>query len=203
MTKVVFCFEFMKTTIYLMRHGGVDNPQNLLYERLPGFPLSEKGKKQVVEVAERLKTQSIPFCRIVSSPLERARQTADIVADKISLKVETDERLTEWGTGKWKGMPLNQFVNESGYYTKPIKMDGLEPHEQAAERVLSVIKELLHECAGKTSLVVSHRESLVSAILKLQKVDYSQIHELKLPLAGIWKLEFEGDEFVKAEPLED
>ncbi|MDD2785328.1 MAG: histidine phosphatase family protein [Patescibacteria group bacterium] len=191
----------MKTTIYLMRHGGVENPQNLMYERLPGFPLSAKGKAQVSEVAKLLEERKITFCQIVSSPLERALQTAEIVGERLHVAVRTDERLTEWGVGDWKGKPLNEFVNDSGYYTKPIKMDGLEPHEHAAERVLQVINELLHECAGKTSLIVSHRESLVSAIYKLQKVDYSKIHELPLPLAGIWKLEFEGDKFLTAEVL--
>ena len=57
-----------KTTIYLMRHGHVHNPQNILYGRLPGFSLSEMGIGQAQAAGEWLADK--PISAIYSSPME-------------------------------------------------------------------------------------------------------------------------------------
>jgi len=188
----------MKTTIYMMRHGGVENPQGILYERLAGFPLSQEGKEQALAMAKKFEAGNIKLCQIVSSPLARTAQTAAIIADHLKVPMRTDERLTEWGVGFWAGRTVKEFYEKSGYYKEPMNMAGLEPHDQTAIRVLSVVDELKRECAGKPSLIVSHRESLASAILKLQGGDYSSIHDVPMPKASVWQLDFADGQFVSA-----
>lgn len=189
----------MKTVIYLVRHGRVENPGKIEYGRLPGFSLSRSGREQAMAIAQKILKDKIDICSVVSSPLERTVQTAEIISRVTGVPFKTDERLTEWDQGPWQGKTTKEFAAQSGYYNVPIKMDGLEPHATAADRVISVIRELLTECAGKSILIVSHRESMASAVLKLQGKDYSLIHDLPMPVASVWELVFEGDQFISAE----
>lgn len=189
----------MQTIIYFVRHGRVENPGKIEYGRLPGFPLSRSGREQAEAIAQKILKEKTDICSIVSSPLERTVQTSEIISQAIGVPFKTDERLTEWDQGPWEGRTTKEFSVQSGYYDVPMKMDGLESHEAAAVRVLAVVKELVVACAGKISLIVSHRESMASAVLKLQGKDYSTIHDLPMPVAGVWELVFDGDQFVSAQ----
>ena len=77
----------------LVRHGEVHNPEKLLYGRLPGFTLSERGRRQAEVTAKFLRGREV--AAIIASPLERAVQTADPIAHWYGLPVETDHRLIE------------------------------------------------------------------------------------------------------------
>ncbi len=81
------------TIVHLLRHGEVYNPDRVLYGRLPGFRLSDRGVEQAEIAAEFLAARDIGY--LVSSPLERARQTAAPLAALTGLDVATDERLIE------------------------------------------------------------------------------------------------------------
>ncbi|MFZ0323396.1 MAG: histidine phosphatase family protein, partial [Actinomycetes bacterium] len=81
------------TTVYLLRHGEVHNPEGVLYGRLPDYHLSELGQKMAERVSEHLAT--IDVGRVVSSPLDRARETAEPIARLHDLEVHTDRRLIE------------------------------------------------------------------------------------------------------------
>ena len=70
----------MQTTLYFVRHGHVENPQQIIYSRLPRFRLSELGLAQAAAAAQILK--DIHPAAIYSSPLLRARQTAQIIASQ-------------------------------------------------------------------------------------------------------------------------
>jgi len=191
----------MQTTIYLLRHGEVANPKQIEYSRLAGFPMTQTGRQQVQATAQKFAGLGIKPCVILTSPLERAQETAQIVAQVLgNAPIKVDERLTEWDQGPWEGKPSEEFYKNSGYYAVPIKMEGLEPHGQAADRVISVIHELVTECDGKPVLIVSHRESMASAVLKLQGKDFSTIHDLPMHVASAWELQFEDNKFVSAEP---
>lgn len=69
----------MAATLYLMRHGHVHNPMKILYGRLPGYHLSELGRQQAHAAGRWLRGK--PLAAIYSSPMERAQQTAGIVAE--------------------------------------------------------------------------------------------------------------------------
>src|SRR5690606_33113408 len=82
-----------ETVVHMLRHGEVANPTRILYGRLPGFRLSPLGEQMALAAAESLAGRDITL--VVSSPLERAVQTAEPVAAKFGLPVEIDERLIE------------------------------------------------------------------------------------------------------------
>ena len=82
------------TTVLLLRHGRTTaNTGGVLAGWTPGVQLDETGTAQVGAVAERL--SKVPLAAVVSSPLERCRQTADAVAQGRDLEVQTDDRLGE------------------------------------------------------------------------------------------------------------
>src|SRR5215470_2236921 len=81
------------TIVHLVRHGEVANPNGILYGRLPGFGLSEDGQIMAKAAADYLAGRDITVLR--SSPLERAVQTAEPIAEQLGLTIEIDERSAE------------------------------------------------------------------------------------------------------------
>ena len=64
-----------RTTIHLMRHGEVHNPEGILYGRLPGYHLSTLGHQMTQQVADVLSASGHDITRVITSPLERARES--------------------------------------------------------------------------------------------------------------------------------
>src|SRR5690348_3567520 len=93
------------TTVWLARHGEVHNPRELLYGRLPRMGLTAEGERQADELARFLARR--PLTAVYSSPLLRARKTAEIILRRQSHlhRVRIDTDLTEIRSG-WQGEPL-------------------------------------------------------------------------------------------------
>jgi probable phosphomutase (TIGR03848 family) len=99
------------TTVLLLRHGRTTaNTGGVLAGWTPGVQLDETGTAQVGAVAERL--ARVPLAAVVSSPLERCRQTADAVARGRDLEVQSDDRLGEARYGDWTGRTIKDLVKE-------------------------------------------------------------------------------------------
>jgi probable phosphomutase (TIGR03848 family) len=99
------------TTVLLLRHGRTTaNAGGVLAGWTPGVLLDETGTAQVQAVGERL--AKVPLAAIVSSPLERCRQTADAIAVGRELAVQSDDRLGEARYGDWTGRTLKELVKE-------------------------------------------------------------------------------------------
>ena len=99
------------TTGILLRHGRTTaNTSGVLAGWTPGVLLDETGAAQVRAVGERL--AKVPLAAVVSSPLERCRQTADAVAEGRDLEVQSDDRLGEARYGDWTGRTLKDLVKE-------------------------------------------------------------------------------------------
>src|SRR5260370_1052318 len=84
-----------RTVVHLLRHGQVDNPRRVLYGRLPGFHLSDEGLLMAKATARHLATRDITA--LFSSPLERARETAEPLSEQFGLPIVIDDRLIEAG----------------------------------------------------------------------------------------------------------
>ena len=97
----------MSCTVHLVRHGEVHNPQHVMYGRLPGYRLSQRGQAQAQAAAQWLKSR--PLAALHASPMQRARETAFILAAKNGdLPVHIDERLIEVNT-PFEGRPLREL----------------------------------------------------------------------------------------------
>ncbi|MDQ1664025.1 MAG: hypothetical protein QOH75_56, partial [Actinomycetota bacterium] len=81
------------TVVHLLRHGEVHNPAGVLYGRLPDYHLSDLGREMADRIAEHVADSDITH--VVSSPLERAQETAAPTAQALGLPVTIDDRLIE------------------------------------------------------------------------------------------------------------
>ena len=81
------------TLVHLLRHGEVHNPDGVLYGRLPGFRLSERGRAQAETVAKSLVDNDVTV--VVASPLQRAQETAAPIAAAHGVEIVTEDRLIE------------------------------------------------------------------------------------------------------------
>src|SRR5690625_2767542 len=84
-----------RTLVHLLRHGEVHNPDSILYGRLAGYNLSDLGNEMARMAADDLVARGANVTHVVSSPLERAQQTAAPIAEAYGLPIVTDERRSE------------------------------------------------------------------------------------------------------------
>jgi broad specificity phosphatase PhoE len=154
---------------HLVRHGEVLNPDHLVYADLDGFGLSDLGRCQAAAAADRLPAQAV----IVSSPLQRAMETAAIIADVAGSPVLVDARLTEWRLGRrWAGHAWEEldaaFPGERvAYLEHPERLAFTEESlAEIADRMAEAIR--LHRSTTAGALVVvSHQDPIQAARLAL------------------------------------
>ena len=151
--------------LYFVRHG--ESVANLLGEFSNSgvkHPLTEKGVEQAQALAQKL--AGIPFEIIYSSPILRARQTAQIVADQLCVPVEVTEALREWSVGIYegttdpKGWELHRQVQEDWFFKdKPEgRMPGGENLIEIKNRFVPFIEKLVEEYqdTSRNILCVAH-----------------------------------------------
>ncbi|MBA3629980.1 MAG: histidine phosphatase family protein [Actinobacteria bacterium] len=161
----------MRTTVHLVRHGQVENPKGVIYGRLPGYHLSERGLLQAQSVAQRLAGADVGG--VWASPLERAQETAAIIATPHGLDVITDERLTESantleGLGRTLGALLRSPKHLWGF-RNPMKPSWGESFAEVKERMLEVIEEAMAACEGRETVIVSHQTPVLVSRLALAR----------------------------------
>ena len=152
----------MKTVIYFIRHGDVYNPTDIVYGRLPGFGLSEKGKKQIEQAAKYLKTQNINF--LYSSPILRAQQTAEIIQKELGLpKINYSEYITEILTsvqGKTSTYAHKTYPNFD-IFAGPGKDITGETIGDVSDRIEQFIYNIQKKYSGKNIVAVTHGDLLM------------------------------------------
>ena len=150
----------MKTIVHLLRHGEVYNPTKILYGRLPGFRLSELGVQMAQAAAESLAGHDLKH--LVSSPLERARQTAEPFIARFGLPLEIDERLIESGNafeGKRVSVGDGALRDPRNWWLlrDPFLPSWGEPYQLIAKRMLAALHAARDAAAGHEALCVSHQ----------------------------------------------
>lgn len=152
-------------TIGLIRHGITDwNVQNRAQGR-SDIPLNAEGRQQAQRVAERLKRESWEI--IISSPLIRARATAQIIAEGISvLDIMEDERICEIDCGHIEGTTEEERLVSWGHSWRELDL-GMERYEDVAERGTQFLEEIMHAYENKNVLVVSHGAVIGLSLQKL------------------------------------
>ena len=149
-----------RTTVHVMRHGEVYNPEGILYGRLPGFGLSEKGQAQANAVADALADHHIVL--VVASPLQRAQETAAPIAARHGLTVETDPNLIE-SANFFEGRrisPGDGALRDPRVWWQlrnPFRPSWGEPYTEIAERMTTAIDKARARAAGHEAVCVSHQ----------------------------------------------
>ena len=148
------------TTVHVLRHGEVHNPTGILYGRLPGYHLSDVGRAMAERIAEHLADSDVTH--VVSSPLERAQETAAPAAAKLGLPVDTDARLIEAGNvfeGNTFGVGDGSLRRPKHWVhlRNPLRPSWGEPYVEIAERMLAAVAAARDAARGHEALCVSHQ----------------------------------------------
>lgn len=157
-----------RTTIWLVRHGEVHNPDSVLYGRLPRFGLSERGRAQAEAIARLLAPRSI--AAVYSSPLLRARTTAGLIADgHRHLRVRIDRDLLEVRSA-WQGRP-NSELEEIGFntYDYPLDPDD-DTLESIRQRMCRWVHRALRRHPGQELVGVSHGDPMLILVAELRGI---------------------------------
>ncbi len=149
-----------ETVVHLLRHGEVHNPRGILYGRLPDFHLSEDGRVMAKTAADFLAGRDVAV--LLSSPLDRALETAAPLAAQAGLEVTVDERLIEpWNhfEGTTFGVgdgALRQPANWP-YLYNPFRPSWGEPYASIATRMRAALAEAAQRAPGREAVCVSHQ----------------------------------------------
>jgi phosphoserine phosphatase len=183
----------LKTEILLIRHGEVNNPKNIEYIRLPGFGLSEIGRKQITNLSLEIKSKNIT--KIYSSPLERTSETAEILSSYLSennikkIPIIYNEDLLEANFYKWQGINRNKRDKDelNGYWNDPLKYSALlgESLKDVQNRMVSQIKKIARLNKGEVIIIVSHSAPIVAARLYFEKIPLENFWNFKSNFASI------------------
>jgi broad specificity phosphatase PhoE len=192
-----------RTTVHVMRHGEVHNPEGVLYGRLPGYRLSEKGQAQAEAVADALADNDIVL--VVASPLQRAQETAAPIAARHGLTVETDPDLIEslnYFEGK-RMSPGDGALRHPRVWWQlrnPLRPSWGEPYTEVAERMLTAVDKARARAAGHEAVCVSHQlpvETLRRALAG-QRL-WHDPRKRKCNLASLTSFVYDGDSLVDVE----
>jgi broad specificity phosphatase PhoE len=141
--------------VHLLRHGKVENPQDILYGRLPDFHLSDEGRAMAVAAAEYFADR--PVVALFASPLDRAQETAAPIAELLGLPIVTDRRLIESGN-RFEGQhhPLRKPANWP-WLLNPLRPSWGEPYREVVARMRSAVIAARKAAAGQEAVCVSHQ----------------------------------------------
>ncbi|RBY75028.1 histidine phosphatase family protein [Geodermatophilus sp. TF02-6] len=185
------------TVVHLLRHGEVANPEKVLYGRLPGYRLSETGQAMALAAAEWFADKDVTH--LVSSPLERARQTTAPIAERLSLPVAVDEGLIEAGNA-FEGLRVgvgDGVLRAPQHWWKlrnPFRPSWGEPYVEIAARMLAAVESARDAARGAAAVCVSHQLPIWTLRLHLEGRRYAHDpRRRQCGLASVTSLTYDGD----------
>lgn len=186
------------TRLLLLRHGQTELSVQRRYSGRGNPPLTELGRQQAARAAERLAAKG-GIAAIVSSPLGRARETAEAAGRALGLPVRVLEGLTETDFGAWEGMTFTEArehdpeLHARWLGDPAVPAPGGESFDQVRERIEGVRRDLVALYPGANVLVVSHVTPIKTLLQLALGVGPSLLYRLHLDLASLSIAEFYPD----------
>lgn len=214
-----------RVTVHLVRHGEVDNPEKILYGRLPGYRLSDRGQAMAERIRDHFLARAASpgarrVVRVVASPMERARQTATPLAEALGLEIVTDGRLIE-AANVFEGQRV--AVGDGAlrsprawrHLYNPFRPSWGEPYEWVAQRMLAAAaaaRDAVREATPPGEepgevVLVSHQMPIWIARLAVENRHlWHDPRRRECALASVTSLHYDGDRvalLTYAEPAAD
>lgn len=185
------------TTVHLLRHGEVHNPEKILYGRLPGYVLSDLGHEMAQRAAGALAGHDIAL--VVSSPMERAQQTAGPVAARHELTIATDDDLIE-AENVFEGQRVSvgdgvlRQPRTWRHLYDPFTPSWGEPYATVAARMQRAVDRARRQVPGREAVLVSHQLPIWVARLSAEgRRLWHDPRSRQCTLASLTSLTYEGD----------
>ncbi|GAB3761657.1 broad specificity phosphatase PhoE [Nocardioides ginsengisegetis] len=198
------------TIVHLLRHGEVHNPEGVLYGQRDGFHLSDLGRRMAEKVADAIKERDI--VHLVSSPLERAQETGQPLADARGLQIVTDPRVIE-STNVFEGKRFGKGDNALKspatwrHLWNPFKPSWGEPYKDIAARMMSAVHDAREAATGHEAVIVSHQLPIWTTRLHVEQRSF--LHDPRkrqCTLCSLTSFHFVGDRLTQvsySEPAGD
>ncbi|WP_326754150.1 histidine phosphatase family protein [Streptomyces hirsutus] len=198
------------TVVHLMRHGEVHNPEGVLYGRLPGYQLSELGRRMADRVGEHLASRDI--VHVGASSLERAQETAQPIAKPHGLDIATDDRLLEAENvfqGKTFGVGDGALRRPENWkhLVNPFKPSWGEPYVEQVVRMMGALDAARDAARGHEAVLVSHQLPIwiVRSYVEKRRL-WHDPRKRQCTLASLTTFTYLGDKIVSvgySEPARD
>lgn len=198
------------TVVHLLRHGEVHNPEGILYGRSAGFHLSALGRQMADKAAGALRDRDV--VHLVSSPLERARETAAPLAEALGLEPELDPRVIE-SSSKFEGLSFEaggsalRHPARWRYLWNPFRPSWGEPYADIVRRMTAAVAAAREAAEGHEAVVVSHQLPIWTTRLHVEGRSF--LHDPRkrqCTLCSITSLHFTGERLTRiaySEPAAD
>jgi probable phosphoglycerate mutase len=178
-------------SIIFLRHGQAkNNLERILTGRTPGVPLTEKGIDQAEKAAKFLEHMNISA--IYSSPIERAKHTAEIVGKHNSLDVTIDDRLIELDMGKFTGVPYDEIFNSHGnvfmkFYNGELEIahNGVETFSEVKKRILGIVDHVIENHPDQNVVLVTHMDPIKAMLSTVVDLTPTNLFELIIANASL------------------
>ena len=187
----------MSSTVHVLRHGEVENPNKILYGRQPGWYLSSRGQEMAATLGEWSK--SIDLGALHVSPLQRAQETAAPIAAAHNMAITSDERLIEAanifeGKSFELGSGVLKHPSSWRHLYNPWKPSWGEPYVEQINRMLAAVFAAKDAANGKDAICVSHQ--LPIWILRSAIENRRLLHDPRkreCTLASVTSVHFDGE----------
>jgi phosphoserine phosphatase len=182
--------------LILVRHGETHwNKDGLIQGGDSDIELNDTGLEQARKLAAFLKNE--PIIAILSSPLQRAVATAEVIASQHQLPVEIDQGLKELKVGDLEGIPISNLRTTFSLFLlqwwqdgEAMKLPNGESLVDLQQRAWKVIEGLLEKHKDGTAVVVSHYFVTLAIVLKALNLPLDYFTKFRLDLGGVSVLEF-------------
>jgi broad specificity phosphatase PhoE len=184
------------TVFYLLRHGEHVAQGRLLVGRTPGVGLSERGRMQAECVAGGLGQSGI--AALYASPLQRTRETAQIVAARLSLPVAYREDLIELDFGEWTGLTFDEVRRDERWqawsrHRGIAALPGGETMRAVQQRIVDALLELHANHRHQSVLIVSHGDVIRAALLFALGMPLDFIRRIEVGIASLSTIRIDDD----------
>ena len=195
------------TRIHLVRHGEVDNPNGVLYGRLPNFALSALGRQMAEATAAAVCAPGHKITRLFSSPLLRTLQSARPFTLKLNLTVENEPEIIEpTNIFEGKKVGLKTVLKNPSYFfflLNPLRPGWGEPYNKIAKRMVSAMRKAWDETTDGEVVMVSHQLPIWMVHLKAAgKPLWHDPRSRRCELSSVTSFEFRGSRLVEVGYLE-
>jgi len=176
------------TTLLLVRHGHTDAAGKRLTGRAPGVHLNELGRRQAERLVERL--DGVRIDTIVSSPLERCRETAAPLAKARGRAVDVGRAWIEVGYGEWTGRSISQLRRTKlwrrvMFAPSNVRFPGGESLLEVQGRAVDATLDIAARHARGTVVVVSHADVIRLLVAHLAGMHVDHLQRLSIDTASI------------------
>ena len=178
--------------ILLIRHGTTDLIGRVLYGRMPGVFLNSEGLRQAERLAQALNSH-YKIAEVLSSPLDRARQTAEPIAARGGLPIGIDEEITEIDVGSWMGKTFEELGGRADWkaYNRNRSINsapGGESMMHVQTRAWQSLERLTQRHSSSTEstvAVVTHGDVIRCILLLLLGMSIDHIHRIEIAPASV------------------